>query len=624
MQETLSLHDNTQLPTIPPQYDLLSSITIPPGIKIDPKGIVLILGPNSSGKTQLLKDIHAILTGQARDLVVCSDYQLVKPSNLDNLLDSLIGDGFLKKYRDAQGNEYIQQTAPHLGGHSFRAHNVPANRFPSEFQKMTLTCDRPQRIEVDAFLDLVGHCLTTALFLENRLGMANQCSQFDREKNPPNNDLQALHLNKTAKKRLTEETQQVFGKGVWIDITRGNVLCLRVNQSASVPCAEDRLEPEEMSKFRQIESEGDGMRSYVGICIAMLLGRRPVCIIDEPELCLHPPQANAMGKFIGKYGTLSGHATFVSTHSSHVLRGIIESTDKVQILRLTRTNSEFRGHMIGCDALKECVKRPIVRAETILDGIFADAVTIVESDGDRAVYQAAWEGLRAQPQTDPLMQSQTRRDILFIPVGGTGGIIEITKFYRALRIPTAIIADLDLLMDRSKFEAILDIAGTASIVNMLQNKCRELSDEIKRLPPSVSEVEVKRFLTDLISKEIDWQRDDDLNLKNDLGKIRSQIDRMRRLKRGGLNAFRDHQGIHSSLEFIIDRCKSFGLFLVPVGELEHWAPNLMNSGPSKERKSEWANEAAMKIREQPDEAPDLLKFMREMAAYHSGEALRMS
>lgn len=58
----------------PPHYGLLSSVTIPPGIEINPKGLVLIVGPNSAGKTQLLKDIQAVLIGQARDLVVCADY----------------------------------------------------------------------------------------------------------------------------------------------------------------------------------------------------------------------------------------------------------------------------------------------------------------------------------------------------------------------------------------------------------------------------------------------------------------------------------------------------------------------------------------------------------------------
>lgn len=608
--------------TSSPQYAILSSVTVPPGIQIAPKGLVLIVGPNSAGKTQLLKDIQAVLTGKSRELVVCSEYQLEKPADLEPLLDTWIGEGYLRKHRDKNGNEHIQQTSPQLGGGSFRGHNMLTNQVAAHFKQMPTGPTGQRRVERSPFLDLVGHCLTTALFLENRLVMANECNQFDYATTPPNNDMQALFLSRSAKQKLTEETERVFGKGVWLDNTRGGILCLRVNQSASVPGAEDRHEPEEMNKYRQLESEGDGLRSYVGICIAMLLGRRPVCIIDEPELCLHPPQAHAMGRFIGRHGPSPDHATFASTHSSHLLRGVIEATDQVQILRLTRVGSEFKGHVIGYEALKHCLKRPIVRAETILDGIFADAVTLVESEGDRAVYQAAWEGLKTTPSTDAEVLTQTRRDILFIPAGGTGGIAEIARFYRTLRIPTAIIADLDLLMDQDKLTRILEVISDSRTSTELLERCQKIADEIKKLPPSVTPEEVKESLRQLASAEMDWTNGDDTRLKSGLGKLGQKVDRMRRLKRGGISSFKDHSSIHANLQYVIDRCKAFGLLLVPVGELEYWDPELMNEGPSKSKKAEWANTAAMNIREEPHKAVGLQQFMRNMARYHAAEAHR--
>jgi hypothetical protein len=393
--------------------------------------------------------------------------------------------------------------SPHLGGGAFKSHNMHVPQVTGHFNAMPMSNGGKRRIEGAPFLDLVGHCLTTALFLENRLVMANQCNQFDYVTVPPNSDLQALYLSRSAQDNLTNETQQVFGKGVFLDNTRGNILCLRVNQSATVPSAEDRLYPEEMQKRRQIESEGDGLRSYVAICIAILLGRRPVCLIDEPEMCLHPPQAHAMGRFIGRHGTASDRATFATTHSSHVLRGVIEAAKEVKILRLTKRDGEFRGQLIGHDVLMNCLKRPIVRAETILDGIFADAVAIVESEGDRAVYQATWEALREKPTTDATIQVQTRRDVLFIPVGGTGGIADIAHFYRTLRIPTAIIADLDLILDRDKMERILENAGDKNMSAELLSRCATIAAEIRELPPSFPERELKESLAQLSAQEME-------------------------------------------------------------------------------------------------------------------------
>ena len=104
----------------------------------------------------------------------------------------------------------------------------------------------------------------------------------------------------------------------------------------------DRHSVEKMSKFRTIEDEGDGMKSYVATSITILLGRRPVCVIDEPEMCLHPPQAYNLGQFVGKHATSSQTATFVATHSSHVLHGVIQTANKLKmIFRNRNTCSQF-------------------------------------------------------------------------------------------------------------------------------------------------------------------------------------------------------------------------------------------------------------------------------------------
>ena len=58
--------------------------------------------------------------------------------------------------------------------------------------------------------------------------------------------------------------------------------------------------PLEARNYSIIEGEGDGYRSYVGTCLSLLVGIRPVALIDEPELCLHPPQAYHIGRFIGE------------------------------------------------------------------------------------------------------------------------------------------------------------------------------------------------------------------------------------------------------------------------------------------------------------------------------------
>ncbi len=84
------------------------------------------------------------------------------------------------------------------------------------------------------------------------------------------------------------------------------------------------------------------------------------------------------------------------------------------------------------------------------------------------------------------------------------------------------------------------------------------------------------------------------------------------------------QAVSHDLKAFLGRCRSFGLFLVPCGELEDWVPSLMADGPSKKRKPEWANAAANKIREAALGADDVWAFIRQMAQFQQDESSRLS
>jgi predicted ATP-dependent endonuclease of OLD family len=233
-----------------------------------------------------------------------------------------------------------------------------------------------------------------------------------------------------------------------------------------------------------IEEEGDGFKSYMGTCVTLLLGQRPICLIDEPELCLHPPQAYALGRFIGKYGTSSDHVTFVATHSSHILRGIIEATKKLEIVRLSRSGSKFSGKKVSHDAIMACIEKPSTKVETILDGLFAEAVSVVESEGDRLVYSTTWERIA----------SEFRHDVHFVSVGGIGGFADTCELYRQLKIPVAVMADLDLLRELDTFERIMRALASTEEATSALTKCRSIIERIKAMGPLHTEHELRAEL----------------------------------------------------------------------------------------------------------------------------------
>jgi hypothetical protein len=87
---------------------------------------------------------------------------------------------------------------------------------------------------------------------------------------------------------------------------------------------------------------------------------------------------------------------------------------------------------------------------------------------------------------------------------------------------------------------------------------------------------------------------------------------MRKLKRGGVDAFSPQ--IAEPLRELLISLQGYGVFLVPVGELEEW---LTGTGiqASKENKWAWANEAALHIQSVGASAGDIWNFIRDVGSH---------
>jgi hypothetical protein len=577
----------------------LKRVVLPGVENLSCAGLTVIVGPNSSGKSQLLRDIKGKVAGEARDLVVATAIEIDIPE-YEPFIKCLKAEGYLSSFFDDNDNEQFVSKTPFLGMGK-AAQSVPSAQ-ATQWYKTAIQPEKRKRKN-----EFFGWCtpfLVSALFLENRLTALNSVGNIDYENQPPQQDLHALHLNDSARQALTKEIIRAFSKAVWSDVSRGSALCLRVGKSDLLPSAEDRLSTKKMSEYRTIVDEGDGMKSYVATCISILLGRRPVCVIDEPEMCLHPPQAYSLGQFIGEHATSVQTATFVATHSSQVLRGVIQTAEKLKIVRLTKTKEGFYAKQVESDILAEAMKKPTVRAETVLDGIFSQAVTIIESDGDRIVYQAVWEKVGAA----------LNFDIHFAAAGGIGGIADTCKLYRVLGIPVAVIADLDLLFDKDKIEQILDILcdnaiGRSSLIEGI----RDIGEKIRLLPPSISEEQAVDKLRECSERKYVWKDGDDKTLRAELNSLSNSLNGMRGVKDGGLRQLPERFQI--PLEHLLRELERYGIFLVPYGELEDWLTDCGISASKKKNKWAWANEAAQYIRQNEPRQDDVWDFVRKLGSY---------
>jgi hypothetical protein len=572
-----------------------------PGIgDLHVSGLTLIVGPNSSGKSQLLQDLFQRISGEPRTLVVASDIEIDKPSKWSDFLETLESDGYLETFEDDSGNKQLRARTLYVGsGQPISQIQHSQGQSWHEAYIPTTGASTKRRSE---FLNHFGRLLVAGLFLDRRLTSLSQVGPIDFQTQSPQHDLHALYANDSAKAELLKELVSSFGKSVWPDMSRGNGLCLRVSDEGILPSAEDRHSYKKMSEYRTIETEGDGLKSYVATCVSLLLGLRPVVLIDEPEMCLHPPQAYNLGRFIGKYGASADTATFVSTHSSHILRGVIQTAPGVRIVRLTRRGREFNAHYVPAETLTEALARPTLRAESVLDGIFAQAVVVLEADGDRLVYQSAWETLA----------NEIRLDIHFAAVGGTGGIADTCRLYKTLRIPVAVIADLDLIANRDRLNRVLTVMADPTTATTIITAADVVMNEIAKLPPTVTPNDVRAALNAVLAGSMDWDKQDDAVVRKELKRVANELDRMRTLKQGGVNAFSDP--ITAQLIALVESLKGVGVFVVPVGELEEWLSG-RGVAESKSNKWAWASAAAQCIQKAGSQTDDIWSFMRTIGAH---------
>ena len=576
----------------------ISELSLPDIGEIQCSGLTVIVGPNSSGKTQLLQDIYHRLAGRARKLVVASAIGLAKPDK--SIFGISESEGFIKRYFDDNDNPHWLPLTTYLGSGQGAA-PIQANQADTWHSSFDPAKEFHAR-RPNEFLNYFGRMLISALFLDKRLTSLGTVGVIDFETQPPQSELHALYINDAARRELWNETLDSFGKAVWPDVSRGSQLCLRVSDRGQTPTAEDMLSVTKMKEYRTIESEGDGLKSYVATCIALLLGRLPVCLIDEPEMCLHPPQAYNLGRFIGRHGSTPDNATFVATHSSQILRGVVQSTKQLRIVRITRRRDKFSAHLVPAEVISEALAKPTLRAESILDGIFSESVMIVEADGDRLVYNTVLETLSAQ----------LRLDVHLAAIGGSGGIADACQLYRRLKIPVAVVADLDVIADPGRLSRIVKVMAASDEAKKLIEEARSVIDEIRKLPPTVEESEFKDRLTAVTRMRTDWSQGDDIGVRRELSRLSNELDRMRRLKSGGVQNFSDT--IAAPLSDLIAGLRRHGVFLVPVGELEGWLAD-EDIKASKANKWSWANEAAFAIQSRGAQKGDIWDFMREVGEY---------
>lgn len=517
-------------------------------LDIKQNDIIVFVGPNNAGKSQSLKDIYALSKCKVPTTVV-SDVEITKNSgSLLPLLQSVsIGTdhGSYTDYAvlgntvtymgDSSDSRFLQ--SPYYG--DFR--NFFIANLDTE-ARLTI-CAPPKNINRNASKT---HPIHYAAF-EGKYRMWLSDS-----------------FKKAFRKEVTPNTQY----GATIPLCIGE----SVKLNEQYEDAQQYLEAYAaiLETYKQVQTQGDGIRSFTGILLYLMLDYYRTYLIDEPESFLHPPQARIMGQIIGQTLTDSQQA-FISTHSEEVIKGLLEScSERIRIIRITREEDINSFSFLNNDKFSEVWNDPLLKHSNIMSSLFHKSVVLCESDSDCKMYSIVDNYIK---QTEGKYSES-----LFIHCGGKHRMAKIAIALRALNIDVRLIPDIDIINDITVFKGVVEAYGIswASVekdYNIIICNLHSPKEKIGRNNAKA-----------IINKVLDTSTAPDLS-NSEIKDIRAAISTISKwdaLKKLGISAIPagDATLAFKRMEQIL---RANGIYVVPVGELENFVKEVGGHGP------DWVN-----------------------------------
>lgn len=324
-----------------------------------------------------------------------------------------------------------------------------------------------------------------------------------------------------------------FGFYFVIDQTNIGHFRLRLSERAPVQNSEERGIDDAAVQFHSramlIDHASDGIKAFTGIITEAIAGDPGIILVDEPEAFLHPSLAFKLGLELSSAAGRSDKRVLASTHSPFFLMGCIQSGVPINIVRLTYRNGSATARTLPSDEIVALMRNPLLRSTNVLAGLFSEFVVVTEADTDRAFYQEINERLlRFAPDKGV-------PNCLFLHAQNKQTIPTIVRPLRKLGIPAAAITDVDVLKDGGTvWSKLLDGTGFP---------------EIEKSALSTLRASVKSAM-DATGR----------NMKRD----------------GGLSILSGQE--LEGAENLIQRLASYGVFVVPGGELECWLKQLGATG----------------------------------------------
>lgn len=319
-----------------------------------------------------------------------------------------------------------------------------------------------------------------------------------------------------------------------------------------------------------LQSQGDGMRSFATVMLHVLVAaNHSIQLLDEPEAFLHPPQARLLGEYIASERR-SNAQLFISTHSTDILDGLIAAGgEKVRIIRIQRDGDINRIKELSKERTAAIAKDTLTRYSGVFKGIFYQHVVITESDSDCMFYSSILDLHSVSGDEQP--------DVLFIHASGKHRMAKLAETLRSLDVPVSVITDFDILNDEGVFKGLVNSIG--GDWDQIKHNWSAVKNGVEALRSPMNCEQVKSLLLEQI-EPVNGVGEFPKTTEREIKRIFRSISPWDAVKQAGKRALSSGPvSIHYS--HLEDKCSKFGLWIVPVGELEGFCKTIQAShGPA--------------------------------------------
>ncbi|MGI8546411.1 MAG: ATP-dependent nuclease [Gemmatimonadaceae bacterium] len=541
--------------------------------------VVVIVGPNNSGKSATLRAIRNFYRSGKLDPPVVTSLTGNASGRSDEVIERL---------------DRVARRIDHAGTIMYKLFDdvVGEAEIRSVWEKQKMV------------LGPTSQLFCRLLNAETRLEAANPVENFDVANDLPRLPLHFLLRDDRLEPVISAAFREAFGSDLILYRGGGKQLSLYMGDRPCVTEQDDRSSYEynrALMQLPQLHEQGDGMRSFTGILLYTESGAHSLVLIDEPEAFLHPPQARLLGRMLG--ANQRARQLFLATHSGDFLRGVLDSENPhIRVVRVDRVGGVNKTRELGEHAIREYWNDPLLRHSNILDGLFHEQVVICEADADNRFFAAILDALYESKIVGP-----KRPDIMFAHCGGKDRLHVAVQALTQLGVRTAVIADFDILNDKNTLTRVItplgldwkEIERDWNIVHSaIQSKRPELNaDDVKReIASALAAVEGDEFPE---------------HARRQIQRAMRQASPWAIAKAIG-KASLPSGDASSAYERLDATLRSSGLFVVGVGELESFAKTVPHHGPA------WVNDVLTRDLAHDPELRAAREFVQEVARF--GEA----